>query len=90
MSTPSSDEKLTAVLQSATAPTDTQHSRLLAFLKRTYGREAELTWEREDSLEKGFRLKVGSDVSIGAWRAACASSRRECSSWSPARRISFP
>ena len=35
MSTPSSDEKLTAVLQSAKAPTDTQHSRLLAFLKRT-------------------------------------------------------
>lgn len=62
MSTPSSDEKLTAVLQSATAPTDTQHSRLLAFLKRAYGREAELTWERDDSLEKGFRLKVGSDV----------------------------
>ena len=62
MSTPSSDEKLTAVLQSAKAPTDTQHSRLLAFLKRTYGREAELTWERDDSLEKGFRLKVGSDV----------------------------
>lgn len=62
MSTPSSDEKLTAVLQSAKAPTGTQHSRLLAFLKRTYGREAELTWERDDSLEKGFRLKVGSDV----------------------------
>lgn len=62
MSTPSSDEKLTAVLQSATAPTEKQHSRLLAFLKRTYGREAELTWERDDSLEKGFRLKVGSDV----------------------------
>ena len=62
MSTPSSDEKLTAILQSAKAPTDTQHSRLLAFLKRTYGREAELTWERDDSLEKGFRLKVGSDV----------------------------
>lgn len=62
MSTPSSDEKLMAVLQSATAPTDAQHSRLLAFLKRTYGREAELTWERDDSLEKGFRLKVGSDV----------------------------
>ncbi len=62
MSTPGSDEKLTAILQSATAPTDTQHSRLLAFLKRTYGREAELTWERDDSLEKGFRLKVGSDV----------------------------
>ena len=62
MSTPSSDEKLMAILQSATAPTDTQHSRLLAFLKRTYGREAELTWERDDSLEKGFRLKVGSDV----------------------------
>ena len=62
MSTPSSDEKLIAVLQSAKAPTDTQHSRLLAFLKRTYGREAELTWERDDSLEKGFRLKVGSDV----------------------------
>ena len=62
MSTPSSDEKLTAVLQSATAPTEKQRSRLLAFLKRTYGREAELTWERDDSLEKGFRLKVGSDV----------------------------
>lgn len=62
MSTPSSDEKLTAVLQSAKAPTEKQHSRLLAFLKRTYGREAELTWERDDSLEKGFRLKVGSDV----------------------------
>ena len=62
MSTPSSDEKLMAILQSAKAPTDTQHSRLLAFLKRTYGREAELTWERDDSLEKGFRLKVGSDV----------------------------
>lgn len=62
MSTPSSDEKLTAILQSATAPTEKQHSRLLAFLKGTYGREAELTWERDDSLEKGFRLKVGSDV----------------------------
>ena len=62
MSTPSSDEKLMAILQSATAPTEKQHSRLLAFLKRTYGREAELTWERDDSLEKGFRLKVGSDV----------------------------
>lgn len=62
MSTPSSDEKLIAVLQSATAPTEKQRSRLLAFLKRTYGREAELTWERDDSLEKGFRLKVGSDV----------------------------
>lgn len=62
MSTPSSDEKLTAVLQSAKAPTEKQRSRLLAFLKRTYGREAELTWERDDSLEKGFRLKVGSDV----------------------------
>ena len=62
MSTQSSDEKLIAVLQSAKAPTDKQRSRLLAFLKRTYGREAELTWERDDSLEKGFRLKVGSDV----------------------------
>ena len=62
MSTPSSDEKLIAVLQSAKAPTDKQRSRLLAFLKRTYGQEAELTWERDDSLEKGFRLKVGSDV----------------------------
>ena len=62
MSTQSSDEKLIAVLQSAKAPTDKQRSRLLAFLKRTYGQEPELTWQQDDSLEKGFRLKAGSDV----------------------------
>ena len=75
MSTPSSDEKLMAILQSAKAPTDTQHSRLLAFLKRTYGREAELTWERDDSLEKGFRLKVGSDVYDWSRENAAAGAR---------------
>ena len=62
MSTQSSDEKLIAVLQSAKAPTDKQRSRLLAYLKRTYGQEPELTWQQDDSLEKGFRLKAGSDV----------------------------
>ena len=51
MSTQSSDEKLIAVLQSAKAPTDKQRSRLLAFLKRTYGQEPELTWQQDDSLK---------------------------------------
>lgn len=53
MSTQSSDEKLIAVLQSAKAPTDKQRSRLLAFLKRTYGQEPERFRQQDDSLEKG-------------------------------------
>lgn len=58
----STEQVLTAVLRSSEAPSAAQKSRFEAFLTRTYHQPVTLTWEREETLEKGFRLTVGSDV----------------------------
>ena len=57
------EEKLTALLRSKEAPSESQRARLLDFLKRTYETEdAELRWEKDDSLRGGFRLIAGTDI----------------------------
>ncbi len=53
---------LKAVLRSAQEPTPQQLQRFEAFLKQTYRRRVPLTWEKDDSLQTGFRLQAGSDV----------------------------
>ena len=57
------EEKLTALLRSKEAPSESQRARLLDFLKRTYETEdVELRWEKDDSLRGGFRLIAGTDI----------------------------
>ena len=53
---------LEAVLRSAEAPSEAQQARFAAFLKKKYGREVPLRWEKDPALEKGFRLEVGADL----------------------------
>lgn len=53
---------LEAVLRSADAPSEVQRTRFAAFLKKQYGQEVPLRWERDLALEKGFRMEVGADL----------------------------
>ena len=53
---------LEAILRSAEAPSEAQKVRFAAFLKKKYGREVPLRWEKDPALEKGFRLEVGADL----------------------------
>ena len=53
---------LEAVLRSAEAPSEAQRARFAAFLQKKYGQEVPLRWEKDPTLEKGFRLEVGADL----------------------------
>lgn len=61
MSAPSPEMK-TAILHGMTEPTPQQYERLKNFLSRTYQEPIGLTWERDASVPKGFRMVVDSDV----------------------------
>ena len=52
----------TAVLYSNTAPSAAQEEKFLAFLSEKYGEDISLVWKKEESLEGGFKLQVGSDI----------------------------
>ena len=53
---------LTAVIYSAAEPSDSQKARFGQFLKKKYGAEVPLKWEKSDAFPGGFRLEVGSDI----------------------------
>ena len=53
---------LTAVIYSAAEPSESQKARFGQFLKKKYGAEAPLKWEKSDAFPGGFRLEVGSDI----------------------------
>lgn len=56
------DAPLQAVLQSASSPDETQRQRFIAFLEKKYGREIELVWEKTQTPDNGFCLRVGAEV----------------------------
>lgn len=74
----SSPAERKAVLRGVTPPDETQHERLLAFLKRSYGGDFTLEWIQDESIKGGFVLEAGSDVYDWASRAGCASSAKVC------------
>lgn len=53
---------LTAVIYSAAEPSESQKARFGQFLKKKYGAEVPLKWEKTDAFPGGFRLEVGSDI----------------------------
>ena len=53
---------LTAVIFSAAEPSESQKARFGQFLKKKYGAEVPLKWEKSDAFPGGFRLEVGSDI----------------------------
>ena len=53
---------LTAVIYSAAEPSESQKARFGQFLKKKYGAEVPLRWEKSDAFPGGFRLEVGSDI----------------------------
>ena len=52
----------TAVIYSAVEPSKEQKTRFGQFLKKKYGEDASLEWEKSDAFPGGFRLEVGSDI----------------------------
>lgn len=54
--------KIQAVLYAAKEPSASQSARFLAFLKKRYGDDVELSFVRTDALGDGFRLVAGSDA----------------------------
>lgn len=52
----------TAVLYSNIPPSETQEAKFNTFLTKKYGEEITLVWKKNDSLNDGFRLQVGSSV----------------------------
>ena len=53
---------LTAVIYSAAEPSESQKARFGQFLKKKYGAEVPLKWDKSDAFPGGFRLEVGSDI----------------------------
>mgnify|MGYP001033621282 FL=1 len=53
---------LAATLRSAQEPTPQQLERFAGFLSRTYQRSVPIKWEKDSTLQTGFRLQVGSDI----------------------------
>jgi len=56
------EEPYKALLRSAAEPTDVQRRRFQEFLERKYDHAVIVTWQRDDSLTQGFRLRLGQDV----------------------------
>ena len=52
----------TAVIYSAVEPSKEQKTRFGQFLKKKYGEDISLEWEKSDAFPGGFRLEVGSDI----------------------------
>ncbi|MBQ8001002.1 MAG: F0F1 ATP synthase subunit alpha [Ruminococcus sp.] len=52
----------TAVLYSNTPPNETQEARFKEFLSQKYKEEISFVWKKDDSLQGGFRLQVGSEM----------------------------
>ena len=48
---------LTAVIYSAAEPSESQKARFGQFLKKKYGAEVPLKWEKSDAFPGGFRLE---------------------------------
>ena len=56
------DAPLKAVLQSAVCPDEIQKQRFLAFLEKKYRTKVELIWEKVETGDNGFCLRVGAEV----------------------------
>ena len=56
------NERIQAKIYAAAPPNQTQEARFLAFLKRKYGENVVLTYEKSDAFPGGFRLEAGADV----------------------------
>ena len=52
----------TAVIYSAAEPSKEQKARFGQFLKKKYGEDISIEWEKSDAFPGGFRLEVGSDI----------------------------
>ena len=53
---------LTAVIYSAAEPSSEQKARFGQFLKKKYGADIPLQWDKSDAFPGGFRMEVGSDI----------------------------
>jgi len=59
----SSNETLEqAVLRSKEAPSEAQKARFLDFLRKKYGCDFDLVWEKSDDIKAGFILEAGGQV----------------------------
>ena len=56
------DAPLKAVLQSAVCPDEIQRQRFLAFLEKKCHTKVELIWEKVETGDNGFCLRVGAEV----------------------------
>ncbi len=54
--------RLSALLRSAREPTEEQLERFSAYLRERYNREVPVSWERDEGIQAGFKMQVGSDV----------------------------
>ena len=54
--------RLSALLRSNQQPSPEQKARFERFLEKTYRRKVPMRWEQDETMRKGFRLQVGSDV----------------------------
>ena len=52
----------TAILYSNTAPNAVQEAGFIEFLSKKYGEEVSLVWQKDESLEGGFRLQIDSEI----------------------------
>ena len=52
----------TAVLYSNTPPNEAQEAGFKKFLSEKYKEDSSLVWKKDDSLQGGFRLQVGSEI----------------------------
>ena len=55
-------DALKAIIYSSAAPNETQLKRFKNFLANKYGREMEVEWVKNDDLEGGFKLEVGTET----------------------------
>lgn len=58
----SSVKKMTATLYAAVEPDESRRVRFIDFLKKKYGGDFDLVWEKSDIFGSGFRLEVGEDI----------------------------
>ena len=56
------NDKIIATLRSEHNPSSVQKDKILTFLNKKYGENVELVWERDEDVNLGFILQVGSDI----------------------------
>ena len=56
------NESIKALIISANAPSIEQKTRFSNFLSKKYHKEVEIVWEKDESIQKGFKLEVEGDI----------------------------